>query len=73
MTTYHCRWCGWNGTRIGEQKTGDGRYACWQCGLEVRPGPHDPEPGYFQWAVTIAERLLGKKLWGHGEALVRET
>lgn len=45
METYHCGWCGWNGTRIAEQRTGDGRHVCYNCGNEVRPGPHSSEPG----------------------------
>jgi DNA-directed RNA polymerase subunit RPC12/RpoP len=44
-TTYHCGWCGWNGSQISAQRTGDGRYCCWECGMQVHPGPHSDGPG----------------------------
>ena len=57
LTTYHCGWCGWNGTRIQEQAhiilridvsppRRETVYGCWMCGMEVQPGPHNPDPGY---------------------------
>jgi len=59
LTTYHCTWCGWNGSRIQEQATGDGRYCCWQCGQEVKPGLHRSEPGYGGRAAVEAAQGRG--------------
>lgn len=59
VTTYHCTWCGRNGTNITEQKTGDGRYCCYLCGQEVKPSPHSSEPGYGGRAAVEAAQGRG--------------
>jgi len=64
-TTYHCGWCGWNGSRIQEQAAGNGQHCCWQCGLPVRPGPHSSDPGAGNRPGSVSERANGemREIW----------
>ena len=56
MRTYHCGWCGWNGTGIEQQVAQVRvdvippvtRYVCYRCGHEVTPGPHSDKRGAGQ-------------------------